>query len=153
MLWQEARAPSVPSASCWAEFPFLMMESQAGMFLIGLRGEKNISGMLTGRDRRTSPFWQQLTCSVGRSAALLIWSDWRVAWERDGSVVINREKRAEQELSDTFRTCPLVINLPAGQTRSSQTDTPEIFTYLSEDGKREVEGGGWLRVWVSSTES
>lgn len=65
-----------------------------------------------------------------------------VAWERDGSVVINREKRAEQELSDTFRTCPLVINLPAGQTRSSQTDTPEIFTYLSEDGKREVEGGG-----------
>lgn len=142
MLWQEARAPSVPSASCWAEFPFLMMESQAGMFLIGLQGKKTVSDMLTGRDRRTSPFWQQLTCSVGRSAALLIWSDWRVAWERDGSVVINREKRAEQELSDTFRTCPLVINLPAGQTRSSQTDTPEIFTYLSEDGKREAEGGG-----------
>lgn len=61
--------------------------------------------------------------------------------EMDLLLLIER-KRAEQELSDTFRMCPLVINPPAGQTRSSQTDTPEIFTYLSEDGKREVDGGG-----------
>lgn len=107
------------------------------MFLIGLRGEKN-------RQRHVN-WTRQTDFSILTTAHLFcrkVCGVIDVAWERDGSVVINREKRAEQELSDTFRTCPLVINLPAGQTRSSQTDTPEIFTYLSEDGKREVEGGG-----------
>ena len=42
--------PSVPSVTCWAEFPILMTASEACVFLLIDLQRKAVKYMLTGRD-------------------------------------------------------------------------------------------------------